>query len=173
MALPGHEPTFARRMFAGLAGLALLLAASGEALALAGDKDKPVELAADSVDIDQARSVSVYKGDVDLRQGSMRLRADQVTVHHKGKKPARIVATGRPVRFQQDSGKGVVHARARRAEYTVNSEVLVLIGHASLTQNGDTMKSDRIVYDRVHHKVKAGAAAKGRKRVHITIMPGK
>jgi lipopolysaccharide export system protein LptA len=153
------------------ATLALLLGLAGTAHALAGDKDKPVELSADSVDIDQAKSVSIYKGDVDLRQGSMRLRADQVVVHHKGKRPGRIVATGRPVRFQQDSGHGLVKARAQRAEYTVNSEVLVLIGHASLTRGGNTMQSDRIVYDRVHHKVRAGAAAKGKQRVHITLDP--
>jgi len=153
--------------------IALLLGIAGTAHALAGDKNKPVELAADSVDIDQAKGVSVYKGDVDLQQGSMRLRADQVTVEQRDRKPDRIIAVGAPVRFQQDSGKGLVKARARRAEYEVNSEILVLIGKASLTRAGNTTKSDRIVYDRVRHKVKAGAAAQGKKRVRITIQPGK
>ena len=41
-----------------------------------------------------------------------------------------------------------------------------------LVQNGNTMKSDRIVYDRVKHKVRAGAAAKGKQRVRITIQSG-
>ncbi len=153
--------------------IALLLALSGPCLALSGDKDQPVELAADSVDLDEGRQVSVYKGDVDLRQGSMRLRADQVTIQHRGRKPKRLVAVGRPVRFEQDTGKGKVTARARRVEYQVDAETLTLIGDAVLVQNGDTLKSDRIVYDRVHHKVKAGAAAKGRQRVRITIQPGK
>ncbi|RMG35809.1 MAG: lipopolysaccharide transport periplasmic protein LptA [Gammaproteobacteria bacterium] len=154
--------------------MALLLLSNPLALALSSDKDQPVELAADSVDLDEAKQVSVYKGDVDLRQGSMRLRADQVTVQHQGRKPDRLIAVGRPVRFEQRTGKGKkVKARARRAEYEVNSEVLTLIGDAVLTQDGDTLKSDRIVYDRVRHKVKAGAAAKGKKRVRITIQPGK
>ena len=152
--------------------ITLLLLAAGQAHALPGDKDQPVQLEADSVDIDEGKGTSVYRGDVDLRQGSMRLQADQVTVKHQGRRPDRIIAVG-SVRFQQDSGKGMVRARARKAEYEVNSELLTLIGRASLTQAGDTMKSDRIVYDRVHHKVRAGTAAKGRQRVHITIQPGK
>ncbi len=153
--------------------MALLVLSSPIVLALSSDKDQPVELAADSVDLDEAKKVSVYKGDVDLRQGSMRLRADQVTVKHQGRKPDKLIAVGRPVRFEQSSGKGKVKARARRAEYEVNSEVLTLIGDAVLVQNGDTLKSDRIVYDRVRHKVRAGAAAKGKKRVRITIQPDK
>lgn len=151
---------------------ALLLLVATSVQALSSDKDEPIQLAADSVDVDEGRGLSVYKGDVDLRQGSMRLQADTVTVKQQGRQPNRIIAEG-SVRFVQDSGKGPVNARARKAEYEVNSEVLELTGDASLTQAGDTMKSDRIIYDRVRHKVKAGAAAQGRQRVQITIQPPK
>ena len=151
----------------------LLLTITGQALAK--DKDQPVELMADSVDIDQAKGESVYKGDVDLKQGSMHLQASQVTVRQQGRKPSRAIAVG-SVRFQQDSGRGLIKARAKRAEYEINSELLVLTGNASLTRASNTIKSERIVYDRVHHKVKAGARSrdgKRRKRVRITIQPGK
>lgn len=150
----------------------LLLLATTGALALSTDKDAPIQLAADSVDVDEGRGLSIYKGDVDLRQGSMRLQADSVTVQQQGRQPNRIIAVG-SVRFSQDSGKGPIKARARKAEYEVNSEILELTGDASLTQAGDTMKSDRIIYDRVSHKVKAGAAAQGKQRVQITIQPSR
>ena len=130
---------------------------------------KPIELAADSVDIDEGKGVSVYRGDVDLRQGSIRLLADVVTVHQSGRKPSKIVAEGRPVKFGQQSTKGPVKGEARRVEYEVDSENLVLTGDAVLIQGKDTMRSDRIVYDRVRSVVKAGAAAKGKQRVHISI----
>ena len=152
--------------------LALLLTWSSLSTALDSDRRQPVDLAADSVDIDEGRQVAIYKGHVELRQGSMHLRADRVTIHHRQRKPDRIVAEGRPVRFEQDTGRGRIKARARKAEYVVNSEILYLIGDAVLVQNGNTMKSDRIVYDRVKHKVRAGAAAKGKQRVRITIQPG-
>jgi lipopolysaccharide export system protein LptA len=149
---------------------ALLLALAGPpALALESDRQQAIELAADSVDIDEASGVSVYRGDVDLRQGSMRLRADVVTVEHRGRRPAKVTAEGRPVRFEQRSGKGLVKGEARRVEYEVDSENLLLAGDALLVQGQDSMRSDRIVYDRVRSMVKAGAAAQGKQRVRISI----
>lgn len=150
---------------------AITLFAVGAAAALESDREQPIELAADSVDIDEGKGVSVYRGDVDLRQGSIRLRADVVTVHQSGRRPSKVVAEGRPVKFQQQSTKGPVKGEARRVEYEVDSANLVLIGDALLVQDKDSMRSDRIVYDRVKSVVKAGAAAQGRQRVRISIEP--
>lgn len=150
-----------------------LLLLFGGVHALESDRNQAIELAADSVDIDEAKGVSVYKGDVDLRQGSIHLRADVVTVHQSGRKTSKIVAEGRPVHFQQESTKGPVKGEARRVEYEVGSENLILGGDAVLKQGQDTMRSDRIIYDRVRSVVKAGAAAEGKQRVKISIQaPG-
>ena len=150
-----------------LAFILLLTIPAG--FALESDKDQPVELAADSVDIDESKGRSIYKGDVDLRQGSMRLLADVVTVHQKKRKPTKLIAEGRPVKFRQQSDKGPVKGEAGRMEYEVDSENLVMIGNAVLIQGKDSMRSDRIVYDRIRSVVKAGAAAKGKQRVRIKI----
>jgi lipopolysaccharide export system protein LptA len=143
------------------------------ALALPNDKDQPIQLAADSVDMDEGKGLSVYQGDVDLRQGTMRLQADYVRVKHRGKQPDKIYAEGSPVRFSQKTADGEVKARSLKAEYVVNSELLTLINEAEVNQNGDIVRSDRITYDRVQNKVKAGVAAEGKQRVHITIQPPK
>ncbi|MCP5305202.1 MAG: lipopolysaccharide transport periplasmic protein LptA [Chromatiaceae bacterium] len=150
---------------------AALMLACGPATALESDNQQPIELSADYADIDEAKGISVYKGDVDLRQGTLRLRADVLTVHHAGRKPSKMIAEGKPVHFEQQSDEGPVKGQSRRAEYEVNTENLVLIGDAVVVQNKDTMRSDRIVYDRVHSVVKAGAAAQGKQRVQITIQP--
>ena len=126
-----------------------LMLTSGIAWALESDRDQPIQLAADYADIDESKGISVYKGDVDLRQGTMRLQADVVTVYHVDRKPNRMVAEGGPVKFQQQSEDGAVRGEARRAEYEVNTENLVLIGNALVVQGQDSMRSDRIVYDRV------------------------
>lgn len=151
---------------------ALFLAlVSGTAFALDSDSMQPIELAADSVDFNEAKGLSIYKGDVDLRQGSIRLRGDLVTVYQDGLDPKKVVAEGRPVKFEQRIDKGQVKGEALRVEYEVNSENIILIGDAVLTQGKDSMRSDRIVYDRINSVVKAGAAAKGKQRVRITIQP--
>jgi len=149
----------------------LPLCLSGGVFALPSDKDQPIELLADSADMDEARELSIYRGNVDMRQGSMHLLADEVTVQHPGRKPKRIIAIG-SVRFSQKNSEGqLVRARAQKAEFEVDSEILELTGKAFYSQGEDTMRSDRIVYDRVKHKVRAGAAAQGKQRVRITIQP--
>jgi len=155
----------------GFAAVLAVLLAAAPVMALESDRDQPIELVADSVDIDESKGRSIYKGDVDLSQGSMRLLADIVTVHQDKRKPTRIIAEGRPVKFRQQSEQGPVRGEALRVEYEVNSENLVLKGNAVLVQNKDSMRSDRIVYDRVRSVVKAGAAAKGKQRVRISIEP--
>lgn len=144
---------------------------SGQLHALATDKDQPIELMADSAEVDESKGLSIYKGNVDLTQGSIRVWADQVNVEHRGKKPNKITAIGSPARFQQEAEDGLIKARAKRADYVVNSEILTLTGDAVLIQGKDQVKNDRIIYDRVRHKIRAGEAAEGKQRVHITIQP--
>jgi lipopolysaccharide export system protein LptA len=139
----------------------------------AADQDQPIDIAADGVEIDDGRQLSVYTGNVEVRQGSMQLWADQVTVHHQAsRQPQRITALGAPARYRQltDDGKEV-KARSRRMEYDADSAEVVLIGDAQLTQGRDRFQSDRILYDRTRAVVKAGASAQGRQRVRISIDP--
>lgn len=150
-----------------------LLAPWSPSWSLSSDKDQPMLISADSVDIDDAKGVSIYHGNVDIQQGSMRLLADQVTVRHAERKARRIEATGAPVRFSQkpDSGSEEIKATAQRMEYDIDSDEIVLIDQAEIRQGKDTFRSDRITYDRQRALVKAGASAKGKERVHVTITP--
>ena len=63
----------------------------------------------------------------------------------------------------------MIRGTAKRTEYQVDSEELLLIGDAYLAQGEDSFRSDRIVYDRVAERIKAGAAAQGKERVKMTI----
>jgi lipopolysaccharide export system protein LptA len=157
----------------GAAGALFLTLSTGNALALPDDQNQPIEIAADGVEIDDGRHLSVYSGNVEVQQGSMRLWADQVTIHHKHSgRPNRIVAVGAPARYRQLTEEDQeVQAQAKRLEYDANSEEVLLIGEALLTQGKDTFRSDRILYDRSKAMVKAGASAKGKQRVRISIDP--
>jgi len=142
--------------------------------ALSTDKDQPIHVEADSVEIDDRTGISIYQGNVDVKQGSIHLTADKVTVYQKDKRTDRVKAVGRPVHFQQRTDKGeTVKGRAQEVEYSVTGDELVLTGDALLSQGDDNFSSDRIIYDRKNARVKAGASAKGKERVHITITPDK
>jgi lipopolysaccharide export system protein LptA len=153
--------------------VALLALVAGPALALATDKDQPLDLEADSAEIDEGKGMSIYAGNVIAIQGSMRLESDRLVIFHTGTKAERLEAEGKPARFQQltDDSPEPVKARALRLEYSLDSEELVLIGDAVVIQGKDTFQSDRITYDRVKSVVKGGAAAKGKERVRITVDP--
>lgn len=176
-----HQPLscFPRsRRHAGMAAsllLAGLACGVPTAQALSTDKDQPINIEADSVDIDDSKGVSVYRGSVILTQGSIHLDADRVTVYHPDKKADKIVAVGKPVNFRQrpDNSDQDVKGRALRVEYFAASEDLVLIDEAYLEQGGKSFASDRITYDRRLAVVKGGAAAQGKQRVQVTLEPVK
>lgn len=152
--------------------LLLFLLALQPAIALESDKEQPILIEANSVELDDGRGVSTYTGNVVVTQGSIQLNADKVTVTRRGANSYHLLAEGNPVRFAQETEeKGVVNGNAQQAEYDSDSEILYLIGDASLKQGKDSFNSDRINYDQTKAIVRAGASAKGKQRVKVSIQP--
>lgn len=151
--------------------LSLALSLPSAVYALKSDKDQPIYVEADGVDLDDKKGFSTYKGNVVLTQGTIIIKADKVTVTQKKDQKDHIEATGNPVTFQQqtEGNKGTFKGKAKKAEYASDSEILYLTGDAVLTQGKETFKSDKITYDRARAVVKAGASAKGSGRVRVTI----
>lgn len=150
----------------------LLLTAAPASRALEGDEEQPLYLESDSAELDEQTSTSVYKGNVIVKQGTMEIEADEVTVHHDpDRRPKRIVAVGKPAKYRQDveGEKEKMEAEALRMEYEADSDEITLIDEALLYQGEDTFRSDRIVYDRANARVKAGTSAQGTERVKIFI----
>lgn len=140
------------------------------AVALKDDEKQPLQIEADDVALDEAKSTSVYTGNVQVDQGSMRLLARHVTVYHReDRRPRFIIALGEPAKFKQllDNDEGEVQAFAKRIEYDAEKDELTLIEDALVIQGEDRISSDRIVYDRAQARVRAGGSG----RVRITITP--
>jgi lipopolysaccharide export system protein LptA len=149
----------------------LLLIFNAPVFALSSDKDQPIDLTADSADMSDGKGTSTYIGNVDIRQGSLRIQGDKVTVYHQVRDPQRFVAVG-SVRFQQTADDGqLIKGKANKVEYDMDSEYMQMTGNAWLDQGGDMMESDRITYDRVKSVVKGGSAAQGKQRVRMRLMP--
>ena len=140
------------------------------AAAIEGDDKQPMLIEADTVEVDEAKSTSLYVGRVQVDQGTMRLLADQVTVHHRDDRRIRyIIARGNPASYRQrlDGDQGEVQAFAKRMDYDADRDELVLTDEAILIQGTDRIASDRIVYDRANARMQAGAGG----RVKISITP--
>ena len=150
--------------------LALAWLAARPVGALSGDDQKPIEIEADNVELDETQSTSVYVGNVQVDQGSMRILADHVTVyHHEDRRIKFIIALGQPVRYKQqlDDQQGEMRARAARMDYDADKDELILTGDAVVTQGEDRLASERIIYDRARERMRAGGSG----RVRITITP--
>ncbi|NEX19165.1 lipopolysaccharide transport periplasmic protein LptA [Thiorhodococcus mannitoliphagus] len=140
------------------------------AWALKDDAKQPVFIEADDVEVRESDSTSVYVGNVQVDQGSMRLLADHVTVYHrKDRQPRLIIALGNPAKYRQlrDNDEGEVQAFAKRMEYDADKDELTLIGDGLLIQGADRLAGERIVYDRAKAQFRAGGSG----RVKITITP--
>ncbi len=131
--------------------LALLYAAvlASPAHAEKADRDKPINLEADTVTLDDIRKVSIYEGNVILSQGTMMLRADRVQVTQSASGLDKVVATGRPVSFRQklDGRDEFIEGYADRMEYAGASGQLELIGQARLRRGNDELRGAQISYN--------------------------
>ncbi len=152
-----------------------LMVSSSPIWALSSDKQKPIEVEADSFNLDDAKKITVYSGNVIMTQGSMEIMADNVTIYGARGTTDKIIAIGKPVKFKQqpDDNQGLIRGEAKRFEYLVSKNTLVLINKATLWQSGNTFSSDRITYDSKRSIVKAGDKKSGSKRVKITLQPAK
>src|SRR6059036_2428616 len=163
-------------------GLAAMWAlAAGSALAERADRDKPINIEANSMISDEAKKVSTFEGKVMLTQGSLIIRADRIVVRQDGDGFYHGVASGKPATFRHKrEGYGeYIDGEAFRIEYDNKLERVEFFNAARLRRDsGDDIRGDYISYDARTERftVKASNEATGTSRegrVRATIMPKK
>lgn len=169
-----------------LATLFLALWWSLAAWSLSSDGDQPINVEADNAEADNAARISIYKGDVVITQGTLRITGDTVTIYYDERfEMTKMITEGRPSTFRQlpDGETEYRTARARRMEYYATEDLIILIDNAQYGTGDTLVKADRIEYDSLNARVKAQtnnstAAASGKtagdgtSRVRITLQPG-
>ncbi len=169
-------PRRLRTIAAGAAALALWGAlAPRPGLALPDDRNQPIYIQSDRAERDERKGTTVYTGDVEIDQGSLHISADRVTIAMDGDQVTRIDALGAPAEMHQKPSpeREPVYARATTIQYDVAREILTLIEKAAVTQEGSTVKGERIEYFVQEQRVKAssGSAESGASRVQMVIQP--
>jgi lipopolysaccharide export system protein LptA len=157
--------------------ISIILAAGlacSSAWARLGDRDQPINIAADSLEIDDQRGMSVYRGSVQYDQGSMHLEADVATLYSEQRQVKNFIATGQPARYSQltDTEGVEIRAEADEIEYTAETERVVFRGNAHLWRGGDEFAGKLIEYDARNDVVSArGDESGGQGRVQVVIQP--
>jgi lipopolysaccharide export system protein LptA len=118
--------------------------------ALPNDREQPVSIAADNATFNEKTGVAIYRGNIDIQQGSLRITADEliVTVDSKGSVLTGI-AKGKPAHFQQRpaADKGIATAEAEEVTYQARDGIITLKINAKLQQDGSSFKSNEISYN--------------------------
>jgi len=132
-----------------LFSLTLALGAGG-ALALSTDSEKPIEIEADFAELDDTAGITVYRGNVVVTQGSMRMSGDKLTVNFTDEQELKnVFLQGRPARFKQrpDNKDVDTEGEAMQIEYHAKESLLYLIEGAKLNQGEKLITGHRITYD--------------------------
>ena len=122
------------------------------AFAEAADKDKPIDLEADSVKVDDAKQISTYSGNVILTQGTLEIHAEKLIVREdkEGFQHSTSLGTpNKPSTFKQKrEGKNeYMEGSAQRIEYDGRMDKVQLYTKAWVKRGEDIVHGDYIMYD--------------------------
>jgi len=158
---------------------ATMLGFSSQVFAEAADREKPIDLEADTVKVDDAKQTSTYSGNVILKQGTLIIRADKLIVREDNAGFQHSTSTGNPTTFKQKrEGKNEhMEGSAQRIEYDGRMDKVQLYGKAWVKRGEDIVHGEYISYDanaEYAEVIGGGKTADGKTtggRVHAVIQP--
>jgi lipopolysaccharide export system protein LptA len=132
--------------------LILLALASANAFAEKADRDKPIDLEADTVMVNDAKKTSTYTGNVILTQGTLIIKGDKLVVREDKEGFQHSTTYGNPQvpsTFKQKmEGKNeYMEGSAQRIEYDGRMDKVQLFTKAWVKRGDDIVHGDYIMYD--------------------------
>lgn len=145
------------RRFAALGAMALVLGGSAGALLAQGlgnhDSDKPVDYAADRIEVQDKAKRVLLTGNVDITQQDLRMKAARTIVAYANEggdnnniKIQRIDATG-----NVEINQGDDRVWGDMATYDFTRRVITVVGHVRLQNARGSGKGERLVIDLDRH----------------------
>lgn len=137
------------------------------------DREQPIHVKANRIEINQKKSTTLYIGRVSFVQGGINIQADRAEASYKGDKIDTVVATGNPVTLVQpsDTPGQDLHVSALRLEYHALDSKAVLSGEVRLQQGTNVVLCNTLHYDLAEGSLTAegGESGGADSRVAVTI----
>jgi lipopolysaccharide export system protein LptA len=161
---------------------AVLLAFATHGHAEKADRDKPVNLEADKVTVDDINKVHVFEGRVTLSQGTLVIRGDRIVVKQDAEGYQSGVATANPggvayFRVKRDGKDEYTEGEAERIEHDAKTEITKFFNRAWVKSGLDEVRGQYILVDGRNENYSvtsgpSGTVAPGRdSRVRAVIQP--
>ena len=142
------------------------------AVALETDRQQPLEVNANSTDGTLGDGVTTLLGSVDIRQGTLRILADEAEVEKTDGKVRQLTLRGDPAELEQEiEQQGRVKARARLIVYEVGSGIVTLSGNADVDHPQYQIRGETLTYDMNIQHFRGQGEDDGGGRIHIRMEP--
>ena len=145
--------------------------------ALESDREQPIKIQADAAIVDETNGSSVYKGNVIISQGTLKVTANEVEIFTAAGEVIQIIATtdkdsAMLAHYQQQINEAMemVVADAQKIIYLIQEERLHLSGDARLQKVQDLFTGQLLSYDLERGIVNLNSLG-GSDRVNMTITP--
>lgn len=156
-------------LFRSASTLILFAACSTPADAAKADREQPMQIGANQSQTSEKSGVTVLNGDVRIDQGSLMIRSERAEIEQKEGEVNRVVLDGTPVHLEQDiDGQGRLKADAKRIEYLLSAQTVVLTGSVRIERPRGVLTGERVVYHLESGEMEAGEPGG---RVNMTIAP--
>ena len=115
------------------------------------DREKPVNLEADRVDLDDAKKEAVFEGNVTLTQGTLQIKADKIIVKQDADGFQYGIAYGSPAHFRQkrEGFDEFIEGFGERLEYDGKADKMQLFTNARIQRGRDEVRGDYIAYNAI------------------------
>lgn len=153
------------------AALGLWLLATG-AWGLETDRQQPLEVNADATDGTLGDGITTLRGHVEIRQGTLHIRASLAEVDKLDGKVRTVVLRGEPAYLAQEiEQQGLVEASANTITYQVSSGLVTLEGAADVRHPQYQISGDSLSYDLNQQHFRGTGEANGNGRIRIQLDP--
>jgi lipopolysaccharide export system protein LptA len=141
-------------------------------MALESDRQEPLEVNANSTDGTLGDGITTLRGNVDIRQGTLHITADEAEVSKIDGRVNTVTFRGQPAFLEQEiEQEGLVQATANVIDYQVASGLVTLTGNADVKHPQYRISGELLTYDLNVQHFKGSGDENGNGRIHILLDP--
>jgi lipopolysaccharide export system protein LptA len=141
-------------------------------MALESDRQQPLEVNANSTDGTLGDGITTLRGNVDIRQGTLHIMADEAEVSKIDGRVNSVTFRGQPAFLEQEiEEQGLVQATANVIDYQVASGLVTLTGNADVKHPQYQISGDLLTYDLNIQHFQGSSDENGNGRIHIRLDP--
>jgi len=140
--------------------------------ALESDRQEPLEVSANSTDGTLGDGVTTLRGNVDIRQGTLHITANEAEVNKVDGRVSSVTFRGTPASLEQEiEEQGLVQATANVIDYQVASGLVTLEGNADVRHPQYQISGELLTYDLNIQHFQGNSDENGNGRIHIRLDP--